>query len=149
MRIMILLLVLAGLALPASAQNQATQLADASARITQALNLYAQAADSIRSQMTAQQKMGTALFFAAAMAIEDNSLSLSGFCQLQQLSKSPTATKQSIVTPLVQQYRTSNSQQVANLSLALPLLPPSLAQQANFVMIAVTNAAAFIDKGCQ
>ncbi|HDL07327.1 MAG TPA: hypothetical protein ENG35_01145 [Desulfobacteraceae bacterium] len=149
MRIMILLLVLAGLALPASAQNQATQLADASARITQALNLYAQAADSIRSQMTAQQKMGTALFFAAAMAIEDNSLSLSGFCQLQQLSKSPTFTKQSVVTPLVQQYRTSNSQQVANLSLALPLLPPSLAQQANFVMIAVTNAAAFIDKGCQ
>jgi len=112
MRIMILLLVLAGLALPASAQNQATQLAEASARITQALNLYAQAADSIRSQMTAQQKMGTALFFAAAMALEDNSLSLSGLCQLQQLSKSPTATKQRIVTPLVQQYRTSNSQQV-------------------------------------
>ena len=91
MRVLILLLVLAGLALPASAQDQATQLAEASARITQALNLYAQAAESIRSQMTAQQKMGTALFFAAAMALEDNSLSLSGVCHLQQLSKSPTA----------------------------------------------------------
>ena len=58
MRVLILLLVLAGLALPASAQDQATQLAEASTRITQALNLYAQAAESIRSQMTPQQKLG-------------------------------------------------------------------------------------------
>lgn len=149
MRVLILLLVLAGLALPASAQDQATQLAEASAQITQALNLYAQAAEPIRSQMTTQQQMGTALFFAAAMALQDNSLSLSGVCQLQQLSKSPTATRQMVVAPLVQQYRTSNSQQVATLSLALPFLPPSLAQQANLVMIAVTNAAAVIDRGCQ
>ncbi len=149
MRVLILLLVLAGMALPASAQDQATQLAEASARITQALNLYAQAAEPIRSQMTAQQRIGTALFYAAAMALEDNSLSLSGVCQLQQLSKSPTATEQGIVAPLVQQYRSSNSQQVANLSLALPFMPPSLAQQANLVMVAATNAAAVIYKGCQ
>ena len=149
MRVLILLLVLAGMTLPASAQDQATQLAEASARITQALNLYAQAAEPIRSQMTAQQRIGTALFYAAAMALEDNSLSLSGVCQLQQLSKSPTATKQRIVAPLVQQYRTTNSQQIANLSLALPFMPPSLAQQANLVMVAATNAAAVIYKGCQ
>jgi hypothetical protein len=149
MRALILVLVLVGLALPASAQDQATQLGEASAQITKALNLYAQAAESISSQMTAEQKMGTALFFAAAMALEDNSLSLSGVCHLQQFSKSPKATKQGIVLPLVQQYRTSNSHQVANLSLALALLPPSLQQQANLVMIAVTNAAAVIDKGCE
>ncbi|OGP52836.1 MAG: hypothetical protein A2Y65_07950 [Deltaproteobacteria bacterium RBG_13_52_11] len=149
MRFLILLLVLVGLAFPACAQDQATQLAEASAQITQALNLYAQAAEPIRSRMTAQEKLGTTLFFAAAMALEDNSLSLSGLCRLQQLSKSPTATKQKIVEPLIQQYRSSNEQQVANLSLALPLLPKSLARQANLVMVAVTNAAAIIGKGCQ
>jgi len=149
MRILIIVLVLTGLALPALAQDQAAQLAEASSQITQALNLYARAAEPIRSQMTIQQKIGTTLFFAAAMALEDNSLSLSGVCQLQQLSKSPAATKQRIVAPLVQQYRTSNAQQVANLSLALPFLPKSLARQANLVMVAVTNAAAIIGKGCQ
>lgn len=148
MRIVILLLVLTELVLPAFAQDQATQLGEASAQITEALNLYAQAAEHIRSQISGQERIGTTLFFAAAMAVEDNSLSLSGVCQLQQLSRSPAATKQRIVVPLGQQYRASNSQQVANLSLALPLLPPSLAQQANLAMIAVTNAAAVIDKGC-
>ena len=149
MRALILVLVLLGLALPASAQDQATQLEEASARLTQALNLCAQEVESTRPAMTEEQKMGIALFFAAAMALEDNSLSLSGVCKLQQLSKSPGSSKGGIVVPLIQQYRTSNSQQVANLSLALSLLPPSLQKQANLVMIAATNAAAVIDKGCE
>ena len=149
MHIFSLLLVLAKLAFPAAAQDQAYMLGKASAQITDALNIYAQAAEPIRSKMTVQQQLGTSLLFAAAMALEDNSLSLQGVCLLQQESKSPAATKQRIVMPLIQQYRTSNAQQVANLSLALNMLPPSLAKEANLVMFAVSKAAAVIEKGCQ
>ena len=148
MRVLIIPLALAGLSLSSPPEDQATQLGEASARITQALNLYAKAAESGRSRLTPQQQTATALFFAAAMALEDNSLSLSGVCQLQQLSKSPAVSRQNVVAPLLQQYRTSSAQQTANLSLALPSLPSGLAQQANLVMIAVTNAAAVINKGC-
>lgn len=142
-------LVIAGLSLPSPQEDQAIQLGEVSARITQSLNMYAQAAEPLRSQMTPPQQTATALFFAAAMALEDNSLSLSGVCQLQQLSRSPSASRQHIVAPLHQQYRTSSAQQTANLSLALHSLPAELRAQANLVLVAVTNAAAVIDKGCE
>ncbi len=148
MRMLIVALALSGLSFPPPADDQATRLGEASDRITQSLNLYAKAAEPLRSRMTSQQQTATALFFAAAMALEDNSLSLSGVCQLQQLSKSPGVSKQNILMPLLQQYRTSGAQQTANLSLALPSLPTALGQQANLVLMAVTNAAAVIDKGC-
>lgn len=105
MRVLTVALALMGLSFSSPQQDQATLLGEASDRITKALNLYSQAADPVRPRMTSQQQVATALFFAAAMAVEDNSLSLSGVCQLQQLSKSPTLTGQRIVDPLVRQYR--------------------------------------------
>jgi hypothetical protein len=141
-------LALTGMSLSPSAQDSASRLSEASDRIARALNAYSTAEEPVRSRLTTQQELGTTLFFAAAMALEDNSLSLSAVCQLQQLSKSQVASQEKIVGPLLDQYRTSNAQQTANISSALPLLPPDLRAQATFVMITVTSAAAVIDRGC-
>jgi hypothetical protein len=148
MRLFILFFALAATTAPSLPQDQSAQLSTASDAITRALNAFAAAADPLRSSMTNQQRLATALAFAAAMSLEDNSLSLSAVCQLQQLSRSPSVSRQRILEPLLGQYRTSSAQQTANVALALPFLPSSLARQANLVMVAVTNAAAVIDRGC-
>jgi hypothetical protein len=148
MRLLIVTLALTGMSLSPSAQDSASRLNEASDRIARALNAYSTAEEPIRSRLTTQQELGTALFFAAATALGDNSESLSVVCQLQQLSKSQVASKEKIVEPLLEQYRASNAQQTANISLALPLLPPDLRPQATFVMITAKSAAAVIDRGC-
>jgi hypothetical protein len=149
MHIFCILFVLARLAFPTPTQDQAAMLNKAANQITEALNLFTQAGEPIRLQMTLEQKLGASLFISAAMAVQDNAFSLSGVCYLQQQSRSPADTKKNIVMPLIEIYRESNTQQIANLSLALNALPQSLLKRANLVMISATNAAAIIEKGCQ
>jgi len=133
----------------ANAQGQIDNLGTASAQVTDALNRYAAAAEPLREKMSLQQQVATTLLFAAAMAMEDNALSLSGICALQTASKAPAMTDQKLVQPLIQQFKTSSSQQVANISVAVAALPTTLARQANLLNLAVMNAAATIERGCR
>jgi hypothetical protein len=137
-----------GMAAPPPNQDQAAAAAEASAAVTQALNLYAKAGEASRGRLSELQNLATQLFFSAAMGVEDNALSLSGLCQMQRASSAPALTKERVLGPLIQQYRTSSAQDTANLSLALPSLPQALTRHAHLVLMAVTNAAAVIDRGC-
>ena len=85
--------------------------------------------------MSLHQQIATGLLFAAGMAMQDNALSLSGICALQTASKAPAMTDQNLVQPLIQQFKESSSQQVANVSMAVAALPTTLASQANLLSL--------------